>query len=407
MKIIGKRKLEDQKVYDIGLAEDHNFILQNGQVASNCFNKSHSFAYSVLSFRTAYLKAHYLSDFYAAELTSWDGQVDKMMPVINDARRHGIKILPPDVNTSERSFTATDDTTVRFGLAGVKGLGEVGILELLQSRGSTPFQDLVEFCLRVGTALKANNLVALAKAGALAEIEPDMNPLELEQYIPDLLQGLKKRKETEKAGQMSFFDLDTKMTGFNEVAIIRPRVPITRHDLLELEKEALGMYVSGSPLDQFRQIRESIHVDDIASLEIEDLYVTVLGRVTNLVVRNGRGGQFIIGELDDGSGTIPVKIWSNRMASCSPSFQVGESVVVRGRTSFYQRIEIVVDSVVPAMDELSRLQGRIVLHKLDDVILNHILRLPLGSTPIDLEISNSFRYRLGHFDVKPNYFEGI
>ena len=376
--------------------------------ADYCFNKSHSYSYSVLSFRTAYLKTHYPSDFYAAELSSWDGQVDKMLPVIADARKHNIKILPPDINISNRMFTAEDDFTVRFGLAGIKGLGEAGIVELLKGRSGGFFEDVIDLALRTNTRLKTNNLVALARSGALDLIEPDMNPLELEQYIPEVLNAVKKRKTTKKDGQLTFADIfDNAMTDFDEVAVVRPRVPLSPSERLELQKEALGLYVSGSPLDQFQQIKDSIEIDDIASLEIEDLYVTVLARVTEVKVKATTKGSYAFVQFDDDTGMISGKIWSNRIDNCLPYLGIGNAVVVRGKTNFYRGIEIVVDSVVPAMEELTRLRKKIIITKLDNEILNRVLKLSPGKTPIDLEISNKFRFRLGLFDVEPNYFEGI
>lgn len=372
--------------------------------ADYCFNKSHSVAYSILSFRTAYLKKHYPSDFYAAELSSYDGEIDKILPTIADARRHFVSVLPPDINLSDRYFTATDDKTVRFGLDGIKGLGPTAAKNIISEAQEKPFESIIDLCQRINSrSTRTNNLQALAKAGALDSIvqDPPMNRLELAQWVVDVTDGLKKSKKTASTGQMSFFEVSDSFE--DEIVIPRPKIGATDAEILEIEKEAIGFYLSGSPLDKYKIIREKLHLDDIASLEVEDLYVTVLCRITSVVRRQNRRGSFAFVTLQDDTGKIEGKVWSNAMADCSHLLQEGLCVVLRGRTNRYRQLEIIVDSMVSAELEAARLLNRVVINRLDNNKLNSIMRLPKGEVPIDFELRNGeYRMRLGHFKVQPS-----
>lgn len=405
-----------KKFIDGSIKRGHTFSISNEiydmieKFADYCFNKAHSFAYSVLSFRTAYLKCHYPSDFYAAELSSWDGDAEKITLVIDDARAHGIQILPPDINISGLDFTSVDDTTVRVGLNAIKGLGSAGIDEILEARLKGDFDSLEDLCLTVSSKLKKNNLVALAYSGALSNIADGMNVVEIATYLPELVDALKKRKALQSKGQMSLGSLfdSSKDSGFEEVHVIKPTIPVNNFDLLDFEKESLGFYLSGTKLDFFSKIKESIAIDDISSLEIEGLHVTLLCIITSVRVIQGKRGRFAFVDVKDASGSILVKIWSNNIDSVIHNLVEGNIVVIRGKTSHYKGIEVIATDVVAAEFEIQRLNSRIVLNELSYSILNRILKLEKGNVPIDYEDKNStFRYRLGFFDVPLSYFGGV
>jgi DNA polymerase III subunit alpha len=403
MKIVGKQRIEDQSVYDIGVEKDHNFLLADGQVASNCFNKSHSVAYSMLSYRTAYLKCHYPSDFYAAELTSHEGEVKKLLPAMADARAHHMKIKTPDINLSEECFTATARHEIRFGLAGIKGLGTKALQSIMNERANGSFESITGLCKRLSSSeIKSNNLTALARSGAFSQIETGMNTAELAEYAVNTAIALRSYHKDEKKGQVSIFSVMTEAPE-NEINVQRPSIHLDDGDELELEKEALGFYISGSPLDKYNTIKERSHIDEIESLEVDGIWVSVLARITELKIRNGKRGSFAILQLEDTSGSIGAKIWSNNMAEARPYLEEGKSVVVRGKTNSYKGLEIVVDSIVDAESEVKRLLKRVVIHRLDSTILNTLLQLPAGNVPIDLELSNGqIKQRLGFFEIQPH-----
>ena len=134
VKIISRQPLAKQAVYDIGVAADHNFLLANGTVASNCFNKSHSTAYAYVTYQTAYLKANYPVEYMSALLTASSGNQEKVDKYRENSQKMGIKILPPDVNRSEEDFLPLNDNDILFGLSAVKNLGQGAIENILTAR---------------------------------------------------------------------------------------------------------------------------------------------------------------------------------------------------------------------------------------------------------------------------------
>ena len=149
VKIVSRQSLGVQTVYDIGVAQNHNFLLADGTVASNCFNKSHSTAYGFVTFQTAYLKANYPVEYMAALLTSNSGDQDKVQMHIANCIAMGIEVLPPDINRSLVDFTP-EGRNILFGLSAVRNVGLGAIECLIQARDQDgPFQSLADLCDRV------------------------------------------------------------------------------------------------------------------------------------------------------------------------------------------------------------------------------------------------------------------
>lgn len=392
-----------------GAAEEMFGVIE--RFADYCFNKAHSYAYSVLSFQTAYLKCHFPADFYAAELTSYEGKVEKMLPCIADAKRNNVCLLPPDVNLSEDQFTSTDNTTVRFGLTGVKAMGQAAILNILDTRKKGKYTSLVDFCRRVSPrSTRANNIEALAASGAFHELEKskNLNRAEMIAYAEAVVKAVKKEHASKRKNQTNFFNALYGEGGGVKVHI--PSISSDPLEELELERNALGIYVTGSPLDEYELIRQKSHVDDIAAFAdspgMEGLYVTVVARVSDVVQKQGKKGPYAFLQLTDNSGTVPAKVWSNVFYEVAPRLVDGTCVVARGRISYYKSVEITIDSMVLAEREVTRLLGRAVVDELDSTNLNKILSLGPGKVPLDLEVANGgIRFRLGLYEIKPGQFK--
>jgi DNA polymerase-3 subunit alpha len=216
------------------------------------FNKSHSAAYALITFRTAYLKAHFPVEYMAALMTSEIGNNEKLGMYIGVCKEMGIKILPPDVNESYANFTVVGEN-VRFGLAAVKNVGESAVNAIIDARRSGGlFTDFRDFCMRVDlTALNARMLEALIRCGAFDSLGAYRS--QLLQILPEVLEIAIAYQQDKRAGQSTLFELMDESTAGGEDQKMRlPGVPDwTTKEKLQNEKDLIGFYITGHPLDRF------------------------------------------------------------------------------------------------------------------------------------------------------------
>ena len=227
------------------------------------FNKSHSAAYGFMSYRTAYLKAHYAPEFLAANMTSELGNSERTAFLLKECRKQGIKILPPDVNVCDVGFSVSNEQ-IFFGLAAIKGIGQSAVSGIISAREKGgPFKDINDFCERVegnGKRLMEN----LIKAGAM-----DCFGLKRSQLLAmsdEALAAAQRSQKDRKSGQRSLFDLlapeDQSMTKINAPDI--PEWPMK--EKLDYEKELLGFYVSGHPIAEYQEQVDTFQSDDLSEL---------------------------------------------------------------------------------------------------------------------------------------------
>ncbi len=212
------------------------------------FNKSHSAAYALVAYQTAYLKTHFPVEYYCALMTSESGDTAKIIAYISHCREKGIPILPPDVNESRLAFHPSGPG-IRFGLGAIKGIGEQAVQAILEAKGEEPFRSIGDFLGRVDSR-KVNRraLESLVKAGAFDSIEPDRAGLFAS--LPARVDAAQEAARRRSSGQFSLFGEAAEGTA-------PPREPSgggatwTRKERLAHEKEALGFYITGHPLDEF------------------------------------------------------------------------------------------------------------------------------------------------------------
>lgn len=307
MKIVGRSLVGWQAVYDIGLAGDHNFLLANGAIAANCFNKSHSTAYGYVTYQTAFLKANFPVEYMAALLTANSGDQDKVQRYIATCLSMGIEVLPPDVNRSDIDFTPVGDK-ILFGLSAVRNVGQGLIEAILQARAKGgAFQSLADFCERIldSRILNRRALESLIACGAMDSLHPQRNRNQLMQDLPLVLEWAQARAKDRAVGQVNLFDMLAGGSS-NESAPSAPPVDdLPDAEKLRQEKELLGFYVSNHPLKDIHRPAAMIAPLSLADLEqpTSQGMVSVIALLTGLKpITTKRGERMAIVQLEDLTG---------------------------------------------------------------------------------------------------------
>ena len=307
--------------------------------ASYAFNKSHAACYAYVAFQTAYLKCHYPHEFMAALLTSVLDNTSKVIEYTSECQRLGIKVLPPDINVSRGGFTVDGDS-IRFGLNAVKSVGRNLIDSVVKERKNRPYRSLYDFCKRLhSNELNRRALENLIKAGSFDALEPSRRAM------IDSAEGILKSVETDARqnleGQMDLFGM---MGGEQEQAASDYKIPNTPEypagDLLKMEKEVSGLYLSGHPLDAYRAQISQISTCTIADLQGEDAKrfdnqnVTILCTVVkNKIMTTKSNTLMAFTTVEDLTGTMELLIFPRVLAECRAALQENAVVVANGRVS--------------------------------------------------------------------------
>ncbi|MGZ9583237.1 DNA polymerase III subunit alpha [Paenibacillus marinisediminis] len=293
------------------------------------FPRAHAAAYAVLAFQTAYLKTHYPTEFMASMLTANMGNHRKTAEYIEDCRRGAIPVLPPDINKSELTFTPGDGA-IRFGLAAIKNVGTLAIDSIIKERQNEPYKDMLDFCKRVDLRVCNRRVIeSLIQAGAFDTL-PGHRAQLLAMLDETLDTAAKWRKERE--------DLQIQLFNFVEVnnwTIEPPNVqPFTMAQQLELERELLGMYLSGHPLDDYAELLEKSDADRIVDLHEapDESDCVVAGMVVServIMTKKGKPMAFI--ELEDRIERTEVVLFPEVWRRAKPLVAKGALVAVHAK----------------------------------------------------------------------------
>ena len=276
--------------------------------AEYAFNKSHSAAYGVITMQTAYLKAHYPLEYMAAVLTSYTGKTDKIVHYVAECNRAGYKVLPPDVNTSGRDFTPVTGQGIRFGLAGIRGVGAGVVDSITAARDEGgAFTSLHDFCARVDMKqLNKKTLEALIKAGAFDAT--GYTRKHLLSMMDSCVDSAVKRQKDVDSGQVSMFDMfAAEDSGFTEEVAAPNGDEWDKKMKLAFEKEMLGIYVSDHPLRGIaEQVREAA---DYSLGDIDELKDGATGWFAGILASVDRkptkkGTMMAVTKLEDLDGQI-------------------------------------------------------------------------------------------------------
>jgi DNA polymerase III subunit alpha len=329
------------------------------------FNKSHSAAYGLITYQTAYLKAHYPVEFLCASMSADKERIDKVVRLVAEGRAMGMTILGPDINESGIEFTvvyANPDgdakiarsarikdklaPRIRFGLGAVRGIGEAAIAAILEARADGPFKDLFDFAARVDAKrLNKSVLEALISSGACDAIlaPADVTRASAVASVERALERARAASKDRSAGQSNLFGLFAAASPQGGAANVTgdkyvEAPPWDLRELLSLEKKALGFYLSGHPLDRYGRLPVSTTAD-LGEME-ERTKVRLAGVVEGYrerPVKSGSGGKMAFFEFEDRMGRVEVKVRPSSVDQFAPILQSGEPVLLRGMIVYDRR----------------------------------------------------------------------
>ncbi len=331
-------------------AESANKIFDEmAEFAKYAFNKSHAAAYAVVSYRTAYLKAYYPAEFMAATLNSFLGNLDKIPDYIEECKRLNIQILKPDINKSYTKFTV-DNEKIRFGLGSIKNVGTAAVDEIVEERTKNgEFKDFADFCERIkDLSVNKKCVESLTKAGAFDNFEQTRSTLiaSYETIIDTISNSDKKSFD----GQVSMFDLTpVENKKIDEIKYNYTILPeYTEKEMLFMEKEMLGIYISGHPLEKIKsqiELQTTINtyqmkkinsdIEETGMSEFEDnQFVKYAGIVTSVKKKYTKTNKLMAFiTVEDMYGPTEVIVFENCYQNCANILVEDSIILVEGRLS--------------------------------------------------------------------------
>jgi DNA polymerase-3 subunit alpha len=314
------------------------------------FNKSHSAAYGLVSYQTAWLKTHYPAPFMAAVLSADMHNTDKVVTLIEEVRNMKLRLESPDVNTSEYKFTVSDDGRILYGLGAIKGVGEGPVEAITESRQAGPFKDLFDFCARVDLKrINKRTLDGLIRSGALDRLGPyfednvdiktyqanlDRNRSVLLAALEEAIQAAEQTARSHDSGHSDLFGGLFVEADADVYANHRKAKEMSLKDRLRGEKETLGLYLTGHPIDEYEGEIRRFARQRIIDLKPARDTQTVAGLIIALrVMKNKKGDKMGFITLDDRSGRIEASLFAEAFHSAQSLLQTDALVVVEGEVS--------------------------------------------------------------------------
>ena len=361
--------------------------------ASYAFNKSHATCYSWVAYQTAYLKANYPSEYMAAVLSSNLNDVDKLSKYMDECRSMGIEVLGPNINESYKSFSATKDGRIRFGLAGIKGVGASCVDSIVEERDKNgTYKDIFDFVQRINQgACNRKALESMALAGAFDDFKEikredffEVNPRN-ESFSETLMRFGQRYQTSQQEMQNSLFG------AFGAIEVATPAIPNaepwSQLERLNRERDLVGMYLSAHPLDPY--YIEVNYGCDTPLAEVKnhadelDKELTMGGLVVDFQTRMGKkGGQFGILKIEDYSGSFEFMLFGNKFVDYQKFGVPGYALVVRGayEKGYGDNVRFNVKSI----DLLENLKGKMLKNLLitlrdDDLNTIDFLKQNLGA----------------------------
>lgn len=314
--------------------------------AKYAFNKSHAACYAVVAYKTAYLRVHYPQEFFAATMNSMLGDQNKIPKYISECKKIGIEVLKPDINESFEKFSVVDGK-IRFALVTIKNVGKNAIEEVLKERKlNGKFTSFVDFIKRTaGEAINKKCIESLIEAGCFDRLESDLNRFDLLNSFESILDSVLSVKQNNYINQLDIFSLNLSESSHedNKIVIKKSNLTPTKQEILNMEKEVLGMYVSGTPLDDYISVINKISGVakgiDFIDEENKDMYdgkeIKVCGIVTKTKILSTKSGkEMMFAQIEDDSGVpIEIIIFPNIFSKHFELIKVGEILLAEGKVS--------------------------------------------------------------------------
>jgi DNA polymerase-3 subunit alpha len=377
------------------------------------FNKSHAVAYSFVAYQTAYLKAHYLAEFLAANLTNEFGNTDKVTVLLDDCRKLGVKVLPPDVNKPSVFFNVENGKVI-FGMSAIKNVGVSAVEEISRKRDEIgrDFSSIYDFCSQIDLRIvNKRTIEGLVLAGAFDHCTGtrSQNFAAIESAIDF---GNKVQSSTLNAGESLFGDND------ESLAIEEPELPEveqwSQKETLAREREVLGFYLSDHPLHKFEIENKSFANVNLGHTEKFDQESTVraVGVITEVRTKITKSNkQMAFFKLDDLTGSCECIMFPNVYEECSEFIKEESTILVKGKTeSSGDSIKLHIDEAMPLSDAKTSLTKNLVLY-LDDEIhteetvdkLKQMFEQHSGQTPVYVSVKENGdekRFYLNDYKIK-------
>ncbi|MDD3988233.1 MAG: DNA polymerase III subunit alpha [Candidatus Omnitrophica bacterium] len=366
------------------------------------FNKSHSTAYALISYRTAYLKANYPVEFMSALLTSERDNTDKIVEYVSEAQRMGITVLPPDINESQGLFKVVDEKTIRFGLLAVKNVGRGAVDSIVDARRAGPFKSLKDLCQRIDLRLANRKVLeSLIKCGAMDSFL--MPRAQMFSGLDIVLESASRTQKEKAKGQLSFFDSELSQGAFSQTLDIPHIKEWPEPQLLSFEKDMLGFYVSGHPLARYAKALKRFVSSSISDLkqykdEEEIKIVGLISKIKNTVTRAKQEKMAIL-KLEDLEGSVELLVFPRAYQKVSRYILPNTVVLVKGILNLKEDTPKVLVNDLFLFDEIYRLITgmSINLSGLRENVfatLKEMLSSSRGSVPIYLNLDTPAKSRV-------------
>ncbi len=372
-----------------GIEEEtaHEIFDQMEYFAGYGFNKSHSAAYALLAYQTAYLKVNYPSEFMAAVLSTVMNNLDKVSQYIRECKEMGIEILPPDINESDYEFKTNANGEIRFGLKAIKHVGKSAIESIINNRKKRLYQSPADFLERVNLSkVNTKTVEALIKAGALDNFAPARSQLLIK--FEDLYNKISSRKDRTE-GQTSFFDLFSEEKEFFQYEIDYPDIEeLDINDKLQQEKEYLGIYVSGHPLEVYDyKIKKFVNIDCEKAVKIKSeknfIFAGIVVENKEIITKRDNKMSFLT--VEDWSGNLEVVVFPDLYNKINFKLEQGVPLLIKGH---YDDSVIADEILLLAVDFLEIKVDKLSQQKLKK--LKKVLKDCNSSSPVFLQKNDSY-----------------